>query len=176
MQVRKDLRFIFCALAILASSKAACAFSSIAVVDGYGKSTFSAAGNYETQEKADRSALAGCRANAKKNKLAKLAGKCEIVMRGKGSGYGAVVCATNGCNWVTGYESEQGAVDAAYNACSAAYQDCPQTNISAWADFAGFPSAAAPPSQPEMQTPPSMTDIYRARWCAKQSSPPPECR
>ncbi|MEX3671129.1 hypothetical protein AB3X82_23340 [Paraburkholderia phenoliruptrix] len=176
MWVKNKFKFLVCALSILAFSKAACAFSSIAVVDGNVNSTFSAAGNYETQEKADRSALAGCRANAKKNKLAKLAGKCEIVMRGKGTGYGAVVCATNGCNWSTGYESKQGAVDAAYNACAANYPDCQQSNIGAWADFAGFPSAAAPPPQPEMQTPPSMTDIYRARWCAKQSSPPPECR
>jgi hypothetical protein len=176
MQVKKIFKFIFCALAVFAFSKAACAFSSIAIVDGYAKPTFSAAGNFESQEKADRSALEGCRTNAKKSKLVKLAGKCEIVMRGKGSGYGAVVCATNGCNWVTGYESKQGAVDAAYNACSANYQDCQQTHLGAWADFAGFPSEPVAQPQVEMQTPPSMTDIYRARWCAKQDSPPPECR
>jgi hypothetical protein len=176
MQVKKIFKFLFCALAILAFSKAACAFSSIAVVDGYAKPTFSAAGNYETQEKADRSALAGCRTNAKKSKLTKLAGKCEIVLRGKGAGYGAVVCATNGCNWVTGYGSEQGAVDAAHKDCSANYPDCQQTNIGAWSDFAGFPSEPVAQPQVEMRTPPSTADVYRALWCSKQYSPPPECR
>lgn len=167
---------MFCALALVAFSNAARAFSSIAIVDGFAKPTFSAAGNYESQEKADRNALAGCRTNARKNKLAKLAGKCEIVLRGKGGGYGAVVCASNGCDWVSGYESEQGAVDAAYAACSANYQDCQQKDISAWADFVGFPSEPVAQPQVTMQAPPSTADRYRALWCAKQYSPPPECR
>lgn len=174
--MNKIFNFMFCALALFAFSKAACAFSAIAIVDGYAKPTFSAAGDYESQEKADRSALNGCRTNAKKNKLAKLAGRCEVVLRGKGPGYGAVVCATNGCNWVSGYGSEQGAVNAAFDACSANYQDCQQTNIGAWADFAGFPSESVAQPQVTMQAPPSTADRYRTLWCAKQSSPPPECR
>jgi hypothetical protein len=118
--------------------------------------------------------LAGCRANAKKSKLTKLAGRCEVVSRGNEAGYGAVVCATEGCAWTTGHVSKEGATDAAYYACSAAYQDCQRENAGAWADFAGFPSPAV--EQPRMQTAPSMSDVYRARWCAQQYSPPPECR
>lgn len=174
--MKKIFQFIFCALSLFAFSKAVYAFSSIALVDGYTAPTFYAAYNYDSQEKADRSALDGCRANAKKNNLAKLAKKCEIVTRGKESGYGAVVCANNGCAWITGYESKQGAVDAAYNTCSANYPDCQQNNIEAWADFAGFRSEPVAQRQVEMQAPQSTVDRYRALWCAQQYSPPPECR
>jgi hypothetical protein len=148
------------------------AFTSISAIPG-DNATLSRASNYETQARADEAAISGCRTSARRNAHAKLAKKCVVLDRSRGPGYGALVCGDGGCAWRTGYESEQAAVDAAYNACSANYKNCQRTNIEAWEDFAGFPRVAV--TQPQIQTPSSMSDIYRARWCAKQDAPPPEC-
>jgi hypothetical protein len=117
--------------------------------------------------------LSGCRAAARRSGHAKLAQKCTVLHQSLGPGYGALVCGDGGCTWQTGYDAEQAAVDAAYNACSSTYKNCQQTDIQAWEDVAGFPRA--PVVQPQVPARPSMSDVYRARWCAKQDVPPPEC-
>lgn len=68
----------------------------------------------------------------------KLASQCKIVTRGKGPGYGAVVCGTDGCSWTLGYESRQIAVDKAYERCVKQYQQCQSEGITSWEDFRGF--------------------------------------
>lgn len=114
------------------------AFTSIATIDGQVLSAWYRSNNYDSQKEADNAALEGCRVEARKNGIANRAGKCKVVTRAKGPGYGAVVCGNNGCNWATGYESSQAAVDAAYDGCNKNYQNCPSENIKYWEDFAGF--------------------------------------
>lgn len=114
------------------------AFTSIATIDGQVLSAWYRSSNYDTQKEADKDALEGCRVEARKNGIGNLASKCKVVTRAKGPGYGAVVCGDNGCNWATGYESGQAAVDEAYSGCNANYKNCPSENIKFWEDFAGF--------------------------------------
>jgi hypothetical protein len=157
---------------LLASSGTAFAFTSISEVPG-DNSTLYRASNFDTQAAADKAALTGCQAAARSSSHVKTAKKCAVLDRSRGPGYGALVCGDEGCTWRTGYESAQAAADAAYEVCSANFKNCQQTNIDSWLDTAGFPREFA--VQPPMRRPPSMADIYRARWCAKQDVLPPEC-
>lgn len=170
--MRAKLQLAGCLCASLLFCTSGFAFTSISAVPA-DNSTLYRASNYDTQTQADNVALSGCRAAARRGGHARLAQKCAVLDRSRGPGYGALVCGDGGCAWQTGYESEQTAVDAAYNACSAAYKNCQQTDIQAWLDVAGFPRA--PVAQPEAPTQPSMNDIYRTRWCAKQNIPPSQC-
>jgi len=113
-------------------------FSSVAHVSDHTRETIYAAWNYPTQSKADKIALEGCRALARKNGVAALAGKCTVFQRQKGAGGGALVCGEDGCAYTSGYETQQRAVDAAYEACVRSYKDCQQTGITAWWDEAGY--------------------------------------
>jgi len=113
-------------------------FSSVAHVSDHTRETIYAAWNYLTQSEADKVALEGCRASARKNGVAALAGKCAIVQRQKGPGGGALVCGEDGCAYTSGYETQQKAVDAAYEVCARSYKDCQQTGITAWWDEAGY--------------------------------------
>jgi hypothetical protein len=157
---------------LLAFSEAALAFTSISAVPG-DNSTLYRANNFDTQAAADKAALTGCRTAARSGSHAKTAKKCAVLDRSRGPGYGALVCGDGGCAWRTGYESAQAATDAAYDVCSANYKNCQQSNIDSWVDTAGFPRVVA--AQSQAQRPPSMSDIYRARWCAKQNVPPSQC-
>ncbi|ACC75937.1 hypothetical protein Bphy_6927 (plasmid) [Paraburkholderia phymatum STM815] len=170
--VRANVKLAGCLFASLLFCTSAFAFTSISAVPA-DNSTLSWASNYDTQTHADNVALSACRAAARRNGHAKLAQKCAVLDRSRGPGYGALVCGDGGCAWQTGYESEQTAANAAYNACSAGYKNCQETGIRTWNDVAGFPRA--PVAQPEVSIQPSMTDIYRARWCAKQNIPPSQC-
>lgn len=161
-------------VSLLVLSETAFAFTSISVVPG-DTSTLSRASNYDTQAAADKAALSGCRTAAQRNGHAKAAKKCAVLDRSRGPGYGALVCSNEGCAWRTGYVSAQAAADAAYDVCSANYKNCQQTNIETWEDTAGFPREVAVQVQPQTPRPPSLDDIYRARWCSKQDAPPPEC-
>nr|WP_282446530.1 DUF4189 domain-containing protein [Aromatoleum petrolei] len=114
------------------------AFTSISAIDGHVLETWSRTSNYESQKEADAHALEGCRVEARKSGIGNLASKCKIAMRAKGPGYGAIVCGDGGCSWITGAESSQAAVDAAYDGCSKNYNNCPSENIKYWEDFAGF--------------------------------------
>ena len=156
----------------LALSETAFAFTSISAVPG-DNSTLYRASNYETQAAADKAALTGCRTAARSGGHAKTAKKCAVLDRSRGPGYGALDCGDGGCVWRTGYDSAQAAVDDAYNVCSASYKNCQQANIDSWLDTAGFPREVA--AQPQVQRPPSMSDVYRALWCSKQDVPPPQC-
>lgn len=159
-------------VSLLVLSETAFAFTSISSVPG-DNSTLYRASNYDTQAAADKVALSGCRAAARRNGHAKTAKRCAVLGRSQSPGYGALVCSGDGCAWRTGEESAQAAADDAYNVCSANYKNCQQTNIETWEDTAGFPREVA--VQPQPQQPPSMSDIYRARWCAKQNLPPSQC-
>jgi hypothetical protein len=165
----KSLVWVF---VLLAFSETAFAFTSFSQVPG-DISTLFRANNFDTQAKADKAALTGCRTAARKNGHAKTAKKCVVVDRSRGPGYGALVCGDGGCAWRTGYDSAQAAADDAYGVCHANYTNCQQTNIDSWLDTAGFPHEVA--AQPQIQQQPSMSDIYRARWCAKQNLPPSQC-
>lgn len=123
------------------------AFTAIATIEGQVDNAWWRSSNYASQKEADRNALEGCRAEARRNGAGALAKKCKIVSRAKGPGYGAVVCGDEGCNWVTGHASGQIAVDAAYAGCNKSYKNCQSKDIEFWSDFAGFPSSkAAKPS------------------------------
>ena len=124
------------------------AFTAIADVTNHIKETFSRSSNYSTQKEADITALRLCREQANDSGLTKLAKSCKVTLRGKGPGYGALSCGTEGCAYNTGHASEQEAVDTAYTDCTeAGYTNCNDSNISTWKDFEGFAkvkTAAAP--------------------------------
>lgn len=83
---------------LLAFSETAFAFTSISLVPG-DNSTLYRASNFDTQAAADKAALTGCRAAARKNGHAKAAKKCAVSDRSRGPGYGALVCGDEGCAW-----------------------------------------------------------------------------
>ena len=157
---------------LLAFSEPTFAFTSMSAVAG-DISTLYRASNFDTQAAADKAALTGCQTAARNGGHAKAAKKCAVLSRSREPGYGALVCGDGGCKWRLGYESAQAAVAAAYEGCGANYKNCQQTNIDSWLDTAGFPSEVE--AQPQVQQQPSMSDIYRARWCAKQNVPPSQC-
>ncbi|WP_374580275.1 hypothetical protein [Pseudoduganella sp.] len=134
--------------ALIALPPGASAYTAIATIDGYASQSWHRASNYATQKEADKEALRGCREDAQKSGIGKLARQCKIVTRAKMPGYGALVCGDNGCSWSTGYDSRQAAVDSAYAACAKSYTNCPENNIQNWEDFAGFGKKAADVSAP----------------------------
>lgn len=137
------LRFTLITLLIM-FSRSSFAFSAIAAVDGHFKDTWGIASNYPNQKDADNEALTVCRAAAKNNGLQKLANQCKLMAKGKGPGYGAIICGEEGCSWTLGYNAGQEAVDAAFESCSKSYSNCQQKNIQFYEDFAGYSST---PSQ-----------------------------
>jgi hypothetical protein len=131
--------FVFGAL--LAYAQSASAYSAVATIKGYANDSVYYSANYPTQKEADKAAIAGCRGEAGKHGIAKLANQCKIALRGKGPGYGAIACGTDGCGFTTAYDSTQEAVDAAYASCDKSYKNCQSENITNWEDFAGFPQS-----------------------------------
>jgi len=130
---------LFLSTVLLAYSGSANAYTSVALIKDHVTSSISASFNYDSQKEADKSAVAGCRSEADKNGIGKLANQCKITLRAKGPGYGAISCGPEGCGYTTGFGSGQEAVDAAYNECTKSYQGCQADNITNWEDFAGFP-------------------------------------
>lgn len=120
----------------------ASAYTAIAVIDNHTSESWRRANNYPTQKEADKEALRGCREEAQKSGIGKLAKQCKIVTRSRVPGFGALVCGDNGCFWVVGNETRQGAIDGAYQGCAKNYANCPETNIQNWEDFAGFAKLA----------------------------------
>lgn len=114
------------------------AMSAVAAIDGAVKSSWYYASNHDTQKAADQAALEGCRVEARKNGLGKLANKCIVASRGKAPGFGALSCGDQGCNWTGGYQDRQQAIDDAYMGCSKLYSNCATSNLTVWEDFAGF--------------------------------------
>jgi hypothetical protein len=125
------------------------AYTAVASLQGHSVSTMYAGWNFSTQKTADAAALDGCRKTAKANGLAKLASKCEVIHRQKGPGAGAMVCGKIGCTIRTGYDTEQDAVDEAYQQCEQqGYGDCRKTDITNWWDDTGYPKLAVKDVQP----------------------------
>jgi hypothetical protein len=114
------------------------AFSAVAVVDGHASESIYASWNYGTQKEADSNAIEGCRVSARNSGISDLAKNCGIRLRQKSAGAGAMVCGQGGCGYVAGYETEQGAVDAAHDECARRYKDCQKTGITGWWDDAGY--------------------------------------
>jgi hypothetical protein len=120
------------------------AYSAVAGADEDTVLTIYAGWNFSTQKEADSRALAGCRAAAKKNGMAKAAANCKVSHRQKGPGGGAIVCGKTGCSLSTGYDSEQDAVDRAYQQCEEhKYVECQKTGMTHWWDEAGYPKQPA---------------------------------
>lgn len=114
------------------------AFSAFASIKGYASDSLAYSYNYGSQKEADRHSLALCRKIAEENGIGHLAKKCAVALRGKGPGFGAFTCGDNGCAYVTGYDSSQDAVDAAYDVCDKSYRNCRGENIKYGEDTAGF--------------------------------------
>ena len=126
---------ILCAITFIATNS--CAFTAIASIPGE-IVTLSWTWNSPTQKVADTGALEGCRVAARQKGLGSQVGKCKVLDRAKGPGYGALSCGNGGCAWVTGYADNQTAVDEAYQTCSGSYKKCNSENIDVWEDTAGF--------------------------------------
>jgi hypothetical protein len=125
------------------------AYTAVASLQGHSVSTMYAGWNFSTQKTADAAALDGCRKTAKANGLSKLASKCEVIHRQKGPGAGAMVCGKIGCTIRTGYDTEQDAVDEAYQQCEQeGYGNCQKTDITNWWDDAGYRKQAVKDVQP----------------------------
>ena len=119
------------------------AHSAVAWVQGHSVSTIYAGWNFATQKAADATALDGCRKAARESGLSKVASKCKVQHRQEHPGGGAIVCGKNECSMNTGSDTEQGAVDAAYQHCERQnYVDCQKTEIRSWWDDAGYSKLA----------------------------------
>src|SRR5471032_3609286 len=87
---------LFLSTVLLAYSGSANAYTSVALIKDHVTSSISASFNYDSQKEADKSAVAGCRSEADKNGIGKLANQCKITLRAKGPGYGAISCGPEG--------------------------------------------------------------------------------
>lgn len=141
--MKLSIRTLICGLLFIISSFAQ-AFTAIASIDNQVKNSFWSAYNFQTQKEANSSALNGCRTEAKKNGIGKIARQCKITMIAKGPGYGALTCGDDGCGFVTGYDSSQGAADAVYASCIESYKNCADKEITYWEDTAGFNGKRTP--------------------------------
>ncbi|WP_426174999.1 hypothetical protein [Massilia sp. TWR1-2-2] len=119
------------------------AHSAVAWVQGHSVSTIYAGWNFPTQKAADATALDGCRKAATESGLSKVASKCQVQHRQEHPGGGAIVCGINECSMHTGSDTEQGAVDRAYQHCVQNYVECQKTEIRSWWDDAGYPKQVA---------------------------------
>ena len=115
------------------------AYTSIALIPGYGTQSFYRSSNYASQKEADASALDGCRVESREHGIGHLAKKCIVKDRARGPGYGAVVLGEDGLAWTTGYADVQAAVDEAYARCIKTNKNCQENGISSWLDEAGYP-------------------------------------
>lgn len=116
------------------------AYTAVAGIQGHTVSTIYAGWNYSAQKTADEVALGGCRKTAKENGLSSEASKCEVLHRQKSSGAGAMLCGKTGCSIRTGYDTQQEAVDDAFQHCvQSKFSECPKENITSWWDEAGYP-------------------------------------
>ena len=124
------------------------AYSAVANAEGNSVTAY-VGWNFPTQKIADSMALNGCRTAAKEAGLSKLATNCKVWHRQKGPGAGAIVCGKNGCSVSTGYDSEQVAVDRAYQQCGEhKYVECQKTGITSWWDDAGYRKQTAQNTAP----------------------------
>ena len=141
VEIKKFVRahIVFLVLSYLLLPSVSHAYSAVAWVEGHPVATTYAGGNWPTQKIADATALEGCRAAAIESGLKKKAGTCKVVHRQQGPGGGAVVCGKKGCSVSTGFDSEQDAVDRAYQQCGEhKYVECQKTGITSWWDDAGY--------------------------------------
>ena len=116
------------------------AYSAVAWVKGHPVGTIYAGWNFPSQAKADLMALQGCRTAAKKVGLPKNDSSCAVLHRQKGPGGGAMVCGKADCFMQTGSDTEQDAMDEAYQLCEQNHSgECQKTNIASWWDDAGYP-------------------------------------
>ncbi len=118
------------------------AYSAIAWEERHSVITTYAGWNFPTQKIADSTALNGCRTAAKQAGLSKSATNCKVWHRQKGPGAGAIVCGKTGCSMSTGYDSEQDAVDRAYQQCEEhKYVECQKKRNYPLVGRCGIPEA-----------------------------------
>jgi len=147
--------FLNCILTLLLAvvSIESQAFSSVAIVKGYSQKSFYSSFNFETQKEANKNAILGCKEQAKKNGLEKMADSCAVVEESNVPGYGAVSCGNESCSWALGYYDVKEAMDAAYFTCSESYTNCNDKGIKNWEDFKGFKKVnVSVPSQATTQS------------------------
>jgi hypothetical protein len=152
-------------LVAVSFSATSMAYSSVAIVSGHSPDSWYVAYGYDSQKKADKAALEGCRVSANKNGIAKLAEKCIVKSRGKGPGYGALSCGDDGCNWTAGYDERQEAINDAYDGCSKKYKNCASENLTVWEDFAGFKQVTTKSALPSSA---NCIPNTQARTCTSQ--------
>lgn len=138
------------------------AHTSIAMVHEHAPETYSVSSNYGSQREADQAALKGCSEAAVRNGIPKQAGKCKVMDRQKGPGFGAIVCGESTCSWVSGYDQKQEAVDSAHQTCTKS-DNCPDTDILAWEDFAGYPKPRQEIHQRTKACSPPAGQVVRSR-------------
>ncbi len=140
------------------------AVTSIAHIDGRPQQTTYAAWNYPNSKEADQAALKGCGTRAKENNITQSTKKCNVFQRQKNAGAGAIVCGKTGCTTSSSFDSEQDAVDDAYQRCEHnRFGECQKTDITSWWDDVGYRKKTArnaapaktcgpPPGQPVRST------------------------
>lgn len=140
------------------------AHTAVAWVPGSSVTTY-AGWNFPTQRAADVAALDGCRKTAKENHLAKVASKCEVGLRQKGPGAGAMVCGKTGCSIRTGYDTEQEAANDAFQHCEQQnFGECSRTEITTWRDDAGYPKRLSDNAKPAATCGPPPGRIVRSTY------------
>lgn len=104
------------------------AYTALAGIDGR-PNTFSVAAGHPSQDEANQIALAACRSIGKQD-----AEKCYLIAQATSAGFGALVCATSGCGYVTGYGTAKEAEAEASRICKNIYQGCNSKPQKTWTD------------------------------------------
>ena len=95
-------------------------------------------------ENCGRHSFGGMSCGSVRERFEKKAGTCKVVHRQQGPGGGAFVCGKKGCSVSTGFDSEQDAVDRAYQQCEQQnYVECRKPVMTHWWDDAGYPKQTA---------------------------------
>lgn len=133
------LSVVFALVAGLLTPGVSHAYTAVAWIDGRAHVHY-AATNYSSQKEADVAALEGCRTSARESGHSSETSKCKVVNRQKVPGGGAIVCGNGGCTISTGLDTEQDAIDRAYQRCEEEkYVECQKTGMTSWQDDEGYP-------------------------------------
>lgn len=134
-------------LGVLLTVGHASAHTSAAYIPGYIDTNW-VSWAWETQERADAEAIAGCKKRATQMKGIPKSAKCEVILRTNKPGYGALVCGEGDCRIAYGAGSEKAAIDTAFQTCvNSGTKGCDVTSPITWLDLIAVKGKSKVPAQ-----------------------------
>lgn len=140
--------------------------SSVAHVPGKPVGTIYAAWSYPTAGEADKGALRGCQAEARRHRVAAQKSACVVFHRQDVPGAGAIICGVNGCSVSSGFASKDEAMVAAYRQCERdGFRDCQRTDITNWIDDVGYSKTIPELQVAKVCSPPKVLTLRSTYRC-----------